>query len=283
MNTLLLVDGHNLLFRMFFGVSDRIIGTDGKPVHAAVGFIGAVCNLINAVHPSHMIVMFDSEECGDRRDINPDYKANRPDYSALPEEECPFTQLPYIYKALSSMGVAYHEAHGCEADDIIASYALRYTGDPDMMVGIVSTDKDYWQLISDNVWVVSYGHGRVEYSTPESVVVKYGIPPRLFADFKCLIGDKSDNIQGAPGIGPKYAAEYLNRFGSLDEILARCSEIERPAHKKSIAEASERLLQNRTLILLDDHAPRPLTLDEAALPRMRWVSASRVLHDAGVL
>ncbi len=283
MNSLILIDGHNLLFRMFYGMQETITGADGKPVHGAVGFIGAVCNIINAIHPAHMIVLFDSEECGDRRRINPDYKANRPDYSAMSEEECPFTQLPYIYKALSAMGVSHMEARGCEADDIIASYALRYTGEADLMVGIVSTDKDYWQLISENVWIVNYTHGRLDYVTPEVVEAKYGIPPRLFADFKCLIGDKSDNITGASGIGPKFASALLKQFGSLDEIIARRNEIERPAHRKSIEEAKERLLENRQLILLDDHAPRPISLEEAALTKMRWASASRVLHDAGVL
>ncbi|MBE6599325.1 MAG: 5'-3' exonuclease [Ruminococcaceae bacterium] len=283
MKTLILVDGHNLLFRMFYGMREAVIGVDGKSVHGAAGFIGGICSIINALHPTHMVVLFDSEECGDRRQINPEYKANRPDYSKMTEEECPFTQLPYIYRCLSVMGVAYSEVHGCEADDMIAAYALKYTGAADMMVGIVSTDKDYYQLISDNVWVINCGRGRVDYVTPDTVRAKYNIPPSLFADFKCLIGDKSDNITGAVGIGPKYAAELLVRFGSLDAIIERRAEIERPSHRRSIEEAAHRLLENRRLILLDGHADLPFTIDEAALPRLRWVSPSRVLADAGVL
>lgn len=284
MNTLIVIDGHNLLFRMFYGMPDRIIGTDGKSVHAAYGFIGAVCNIINNLHPTHMVVLFDSEECGERRQLDPDYKANRPDYSAMTEEECPFTQLPYIYKALSEMGIAYSEIHGWEADDVIASYALTYTGEPDLMLGIVSTDKDYYQLISDNVWIVKYSGKAIQYVNPDVLQAKYNIPPSLFADFKCLIGDKSDNITGAAGIGPKYAAELLNQFGSLDEIIARRSEIARPSHRKSIEEAKERLMHNRELILLKKEAPLPFaTLDETAIPRLRWASASKVLRDAGIL
>jgi len=284
MNTLIIIDGHNLLFRMFYGMPDRIIGADGKPVHAAVGFIGAVCNIINDLHPSHMVVLFDSEECGDRRSLSPEYKANRPDYSAMSEEECPFTQLPYIYKALDEMGIAYSEVHGWEADDVIASYALTYTGEPDIMLGIVSTDKDYYQLISENVWVVQYSSRAIGYVSPDLLYAKYGIPPSLFADFKCLIGDKSDNIPGAAGIGPKYAAELLRQFGSLDEIIARRSEITRPSHRKSIEEAKDRLLLNRELILLKKEAPLPFaSFDELALTKLRWASASKVLRNAGVL
>ena len=284
MNTLIIIDGHNLLFRMFYGMPDRIIGADGKSVHAAVGFIGAVCNIINDLHPSHMVVLFDSEECGDRRSLSPEYKANRPDYSSMSEEECPFTQLPYIYRALDEMGIAYSEVHGWEADDVIASYALTYTGEPDIMLGIVSTDKDYYQLISENVWVVQYSSRAIGYVSPDLLYAKYGIPPSLFADFKCLIGDKSDNIPGAAGIGPKYAAELLRQFGSLDEIIARRSEITRPSHRKSIEEAKDRLLLNRELILLKKEAPLPFdSFDELALTKLRWASASKVLRNAGVL
>lgn len=284
MDTLVIIDGHNLLFRMFYGMQYQIMGLDGKPVHAAVGFISAVCNIINYLHPSHMVILFDSEECGERRHINPEYKANRPDYSAMTEEECPFTQLPYIYSALSEMGIAYSEVHGWEADDVIASYALTYTGQMDIMLGILSTDKDYYQLISDNVWIIQYSGGSCAFITPESVQVKYNIPPSLFADFKCLIGDKSDNIPGAVGIGPKYAAELLNRFGSLDGIIENYTEITRPSHRKSIEEAKERLIQNRELILLKKEAPLPFeSLHEIALPKMRRANHSTVLRNAGIL
>ena len=96
---------------MFYGGKNtEMQGADGKSIHAAWGFIGAVSNLINALHPSHMVILFDSEECGDRRQRNPEYKANRPDYSAMNEEECPFTQLPYIYRALDEMGIATDKA-----------------------------------------------------------------------------------------------------------------------------------------------------------------------------
>jgi len=284
MNTLIVIDGHNLLFRMFYGMPDHVIGTDGKPVHAAVGFMGAVCNIINSIHPTHMVVLFDSQECGKRRQLDPEYKANRPDYSALSEEECPFTQLPYIYRALDEMGIAYSEIHGWEADDVIASYAITYTGEKDVMLGIVSTDKDYYQLVSENVWIVQYSGKAIQYVSPDVIQAKYNIPPTLFADFKCLIGDKSDNIPGAVGIGPKYAAELLNQFGSLDGILENRSRIARPSHRKSIEEAKDRLLHNRELILLRKEAPLPFaTLDEIATPKLRWVSAQRILENAGVL
>lgn len=284
MNTLFIIDGHNLLFRMFYGMQYSIPGADGKPAHAAVGFTKAVCNILNFFQPSHMIVLFDSQDCGERRRINPEYKANRPDYSAMSEEECPFTQLPYIYRALSEMGVAYSEVHGWEADDVIASYALTYTGRQDMMLGIFSTDKDYYQLISENVWIVQSGGMGFSYVTPETVQEKYNVPPSLFADFKCLVGDKSDNVPGAVGIGPKYAAALLNQFGSLDAILERSAEIVRPSHRKSIEEAKERLKQNRELILLKKEAPLPYpTLDEIALPKTGRLNPSSILHQAGVL
>jgi len=91
-----------------------------------------------------------------------------------------------------------------------------------------ATDKDYYQLICENVCILKCSFGEYEVVNEDSVYYKYNIPPSLFADFKCLIGDKSDNIPGAAGIGPKYAAELLNQFGSLDSIIENYTEIKRP-------------------------------------------------------
>ena len=129
MERLLIVDGHNLLFQMFYGMPARIINENGVSIGGTLGFVGALLKIIRMTQPTHAVVLFDSEAGSGRTELNPEYKANRTDFSDMPEEETPFSQLPYIYAALDSIGMAHAEAVGYEVDDIVASYAYRYGED----------------------------------------------------------------------------------------------------------------------------------------------------------
>lgn len=260
---LLLIDGHNLLFRMFYGMPDNFYSAEGLKYNALYGFVCATERVVRMVCPTHMLVTFDSPDCGNRRELDADYKANRPDYSEMSPDECPFTQLPAIYTALERMNVPFAEIHGCEADDVIASYALTCAGEYDVI--IMSTDRDYWQLVSENVSILNYSGANSTLVTPPDVFRKYGVTPERFADWKCLVGDKSDNIVGVTGVGAKTAAALIEKFGSLDSLMERTDEIERPALRRNIAEARERLLLNRQLILLKENAPLPHPADELVL------------------
>lgn len=257
---LLLIDGHNLLFRMFYGMPDNFYTADGVKYNALYGFVCAMEKVMRMVQPTHVFVSFDSPDCGDRRELDEAYKANRPDYSEMAPEECPFTQLPAIYAALGRMNIPYAEIHGCEADDVIASYAVKYAGEYDVM--IMSTDRDYWQLVSEKVSILNYHGYDSTLVTPQTVRQKYGVEPAQFADWKCLVGDKSDNIVGVPGVGPKNAAALLGTFGSLEYLMEHTDGIPRPAIRRAVEEAKERLLLNRKLILLDGNAPLPLSAEE---------------------
>lgn len=257
---LLLIDGHNLLFRMFYGMPDNFYTADGLKYNALYGFVCAMEKVMRMVQPTHVFVSFDSPDCGDRRELDEAYKANRPDYSEMTPEECPFTQLPAIYAALGRMNIPYAEIHGCEADDVIASYAVKYAGEYDVM--IMSTDRDYWQLVSEKVSILNYHGYDSTLVTPQTVRQKYGVEPAQFADWKCLVGDKSDNIVGVPGVGPKNAAALLGTFGSLEYLMEHTDGIPRPAIRRAVEEAKERLLLNRKLILLDGNAPLPLPAEE---------------------
>ena len=107
MNRLLIVDGHNLLFQMFFGMPSRIIGARGQAIQGVIGFVGAINRLADTYHPTHLLVMFDGEKHNPRKDMLEEYKANRIDYSEVPEEENPFSQLPLVYEALDYMGIKH--------------------------------------------------------------------------------------------------------------------------------------------------------------------------------
>ena len=264
---LLLIDGHNLLFRMFYGMPDNFYTADGVKYNALYGFVCAMDRVMKMIRPTHVFVTFDSPDCGDRRELDADYKANRPDYSEMAPEECPFTQLPAIYAALGRMNVPFAEIHGCEADDVIASYAMTYAGEYDVV--IMSTDREYWQLVSEYVSVFNYHGADSTLVTPHTVRQKYGVDPAQFADWKCLVGDKSDNIVGVPGVGPKNAAALLGKFGSLEYLMEHADEIERPAIRRAVTEAKERLLLTRKLILLEGNAPLPHPAEDLRLDYIR--------------
>ena len=257
---LLLIDGHNLLFQMFFGMPSRIINNDGIAIQGVIGFIGALGKLVRLVSPTHAVVIFDSEGENNRCELLPEYKANRPDYSRLPEEDNPFSQLPYVYRALDLIGIPYLEAHECECDDIIASYARN--ADSKTEVFISSYDSDYFQLISDRIKCIRYKGESSVILDRDEIIKKYGVVPSLFADFKALIGDSSDNISGVRGIGPKTAARLLASYGDLNRILSDTSVIEDIKLRDKISAECERLYTNLKLIRLDGTAPLPFSEDE---------------------
>lgn len=115
---LLIVDGHNLLFQMFYGMPSRIINKDGIAIQGVLGFVGALNKIINMTKPSYIVVLFDSEQHNERKDVVEEYKANRIDYAEVSEEKNPFSQLPYIYEALDFMKIKYTEVRGYETDEI---------------------------------------------------------------------------------------------------------------------------------------------------------------------
>ena len=275
MYRLLIVDGHNLLFQMFFGMPSKIIGAKGQAIQGVIGFVGAVNRLMDTYHPTHLCVMFDGERENPRKDILEEYKANRIDYSEVPEEENPFSQLPLVYEALDYMGISHTETTVCETDDVIAAYAVKYGGEFEVLIS--SFDSDYFQLINDKVKIIRY-RGKCSVLCDENYIKeKYGIPPSLYLDFKCLVGDTADNIPGIRGIGPKTAAKLVNTFGGLDSIIERSKEIESEKIRLAIEDGVDILKRNMALISLDGNADLPFTLDEIKFnnPHIRTMDVIR--------
>lgn len=262
MNRLLLVDGSNLLFQMFFGMPARIVNRQGKAIQGTLGFVGAFLKIIRRVRPTHIAVLFDGEHENERSVLDPDYKANRVDYSEMPEEESPFSQLGDIYAALDFIGIRHTETIVHETDDIIASYAFDETIREQTEIIISSWDSDFFQLITDTVSVLRYrGENTVIY-TPSTIQERLGITPKQYADFKSLTGDASDNIKGADKVGPKTAAWLLNEFGTLNNLLANAKQIKKPSVRESILRNTEKLQKNYKLIKLSRAAPVPFALYE---------------------
>ena len=262
MDKLLAVDGSNLLFQMFYGMPARIVDHRGKAIHGTLGFVGALLKIIRRVKPTHVVVVFDGEVHNPRGDLDTDYKGNRPDYSLVPEEETPFSQLPDIYAALDHLGIRHKETEVCEADDWMAGYAKRYGGE--MEVVISSQDSDLFQLITDRVSILRYRGEKTAIWDPAYLKEKLGILPGQYAAYKSLTGDTSDNIKGVDKIGPKTAAALMEQFGDLDTLLERAGEIQKPSIRASVLENTERIKKNYALIYLNGTQDLPFALEELA-------------------
>lgn len=279
MNRLLIVDGSNLLFQMFFGMPARIVNEQGKAIRGTLGFVGALLKIIRMTEPTHVAVLFDGEHENPRLALDADYKANRIDYSKTPEEETPFSQLPDVYAALDYLGMKHTETTVCETDDLIAGYALTYGQEEEIV--IASFDSDFFQLITDKVSVLRYRGKNTVLCTPAYIKEKLGIAPEQYADFKSLTGDTADNIKGADKIGPKTAAILLNEFGTLDQILAHVEGIKKPSVKESIIRNADKLRRNYKLIRLDNTALLPFALHELVY-NYNGITTNEVLRGIGL-
>lgn len=279
MDKLLLVDGSNLLFQMFFGMPARIVNSEGKAIQGTLGFVGAMLKIIRMVVPTHMLVIFDGEHENSRCEIDADYKANRMDYSAVSEEENPFSQLPDVYQALTYLDIKYIETTDCEADDMIASYTLSYRDDTNVVIS--SFDSDFFQLIGERVSVLRYRGEKTVVCTPRYLTEKFGVAPEQYADFKSLVGDTADNIRGAEKVGTKTAALLLQTFGTLENTIRNAEKIDKPSIKKSIIENAERLRKNYALIKLKN--TQSLLYDKSELTFLdRGQTTTEVLRGIGL-
>lgn len=260
MERLLIVDGSNLLFQMFFGMPARIVNEQGKAIQGTLGFVGALLKIIRRVQPTHLAVFFDGEHENDRTLLDENYKANRIDYGEVPEEENPFSQLADVYRALDYMGIRHTETTTCETDDLIAGYALTVGKTSEIVIS--SFDSDFFQLITDKVSVLRYRGEKTIICTPEYIKEKFGITPSQYADFKALTGDHADNIKGADKVGPKTAALLVNEYGTLTNVLANAECIKKASVRQSITGSVDRLKVNYQLIKLQGNVPLPFTMQE---------------------
>lgn len=250
-NNLLIVDGHNLLFQMFFGMPNKIINKDNKQVQGVLGFLGALLKIIKLLNANYAIVVFDGETKPLRKEIDQNYKANRVDYSNVPEEDNPFSQLEFIKTTLKHLKIMFLEAsNGIEADDIIAH--LTYKNKADKNIFIMSKDTDFFQLLnSHNVAQVYYKGKNTKIMYEEDVILRTGVSCASYADFKALVGDSSDNLKGVPKIGVKTAAKLINEFGSITNIFNNLKSVVPQNIQNNLALHKELCFKNLQLIKLE--------------------------------
>lgn len=279
MEKLLLIDGSNLLFQMFYGMPARILNSEGKPIQGTLGFVGALLKIIRRIQPTRVAVLFDGECHNERTDLDENYKANREDFSQMDEDDTPFSQMPDVYRALDYMDICHAETTTCETDDWMAAYCRRYG--ESMQIVVASQDSDFFQLIGENVTVLRYRGDNSVLCDMQYIREKLGIEPSQYADFKSLTGDNADNIKGADKVGPKTAAWLLQEFGCLETILARAGEITKPSIRASIQQNAERLRINDQLIRLTGDVKIPFGAEELGY-QYDGVTTTKVLTAIGL-
>ena len=211
-----------MAFRAFYALPpDNFVTATGQHTNAVYGFVSMLTRLLETERPTHVAVAFDVSRHSFRTEEYPDYKGTR---DATPEE---FKgQVELIREVLDAMGIVSLSREGFEADDILATLAYR-AGHEGATVLVVSGDRDSFQTVTENVTVLypGTGPGDLRRMTPEAVEAKYGVPPHRYPEIAAIVGETSDNLPGVPGVGPKTAAQWINKYDGLDNLLARADEI----------------------------------------------------------
>ncbi|HEY2161938.1 MAG TPA: DNA polymerase I [Solirubrobacteraceae bacterium] len=234
---LFLIDGNSLAYRAFFALPESIATSTGVPTNAIFGFASMLVKILTDYGPKATVVIWDAGDTG-RKALYADYKAQRTSRPDLLKE-----QWPALEPLVDAFGYTNLRVDGYEADDVIASIVERARSEqPPIPVMVVTGDRDAYQLVDDGtikIMTTSRGITDTRVYDREGVIDRYGIPPELIPDFIGLKGDTSDNIPGVPGIGDKTAADLLQRFGSLEEVLGHVDEISGAKRKQNLIEHAD--------------------------------------------
>ncbi|MEY4499987.1 MAG: hypothetical protein RL319_975 [Actinomycetota bacterium] len=251
--TLLLIDGHSLMFRAFYALSpDSFRTPDGQHTNAIHGFISMMLNILASEKPTHLAVAFDLSRESFRTAEYPEYKGTR---GETPPEFIGQTEL--LREALGAMNIRNITRENFEADDIIASLADQ-AADAGYNVSVVSGDRDTFQLIREETTILYPIKGVLNLArmTDEAVFEKYGVHAKQYPDLAALVGETSDNLPGIPGVGPKTAAKWLQQFGSLQAVLDAQAEISGKVGE-SLRQHAALAIRNRKL----NHLVRDMQFD----------------------
>lgn len=217
--TYLLIDGHSLIYRAHHAMKHAGLRTQGgEPVWAVFGFARMLINLIDNEDPDGLACTMDTAGPTFRSDIRDDYKAQRPD---MPDELQP--QISRIAELFEALEIPVYSHEDYESDDLLATIATDLCDNGyDGTIGLVTNDKDCFQMVNDNIHIYKNKKGvsEIEVLDEQAVIDKTGVKPDRIAEWLALTGDQSDNIPGVPGIGPAYASRALDAFGSFDDLFS---------------------------------------------------------------
>jgi len=242
---LLIVDGHAYAYRAFYAIRN-LRSPAGHPTNAIYGFVKMLAKMKAGLAPTHLMVVWDGGLSAERLAALPEYKAQRPE---MPDDLRP--QLDGLVGYLQAAGIASFRGDDVEADDYIACLA-RQAAQVGMAVVIASADKDFMQLVSPQIGLLNPNDKTEAVWTDEQVQAKAGVRPAQIVDWLALMGDSVDNIPGVPGVGPKTAADLLNRFGSVAALYGRLEEVKSEKLRESLRSSAAAVQRNLMLVRLRD-------------------------------
>ena len=259
MNKLFLLDAYALIYRAYYAlIRNPRINSKGMNTSAIMGFVNTLNEVLTKENPTHIAVAFDPSGPTFRHEAYAEYKAQR--------EECPEdikNAVPIIKKILNAWNIKILEVSGYEADDVIGTVAL-LAGKNGITTYMLTPDKDYGQLVRDNVYMYrpKFGNAGYDVMGVEEVKQKYELStPLQVIDLLGLMGDASDNIPGCPGVGEKTAIKLIKEFGSIDNLVANTEQL-KGAMKKKVEENKEKILFSKFLATIKTDVPMELNLDD---------------------
>lgn len=251
-----LVDGSSYIYRAYYAIR-HLSNSRGEATNAVYGFTNMLMTLLREEKPDMIAIIFDTKAPTFRKELYPEYKANR---SAMPEDLVP--QIPWIKEVVRAFNLPALELDGYEADDIIATLARRYSAEG-LNVTVVTGDKDLMQIVDENVCLLDTMKGKV--SRRDEVIERFGVPPEQVLEILGLAGDSSDNIPGVPGIGEKTATLLIQEFGSIDNLLDNIDKVKGKKRQENLHNFADQARLSRQLADLIYDLDIEVTRDELIL------------------
>lgn len=262
MSKIVLIDGHSILNRAFYGVP-MLTNSAGLHTNAVYGFLNILFKILEEEKPDYLTVAFDLKAPTFRHQMYKEYKGTR---KPMPEEL--HEQVPVMKEVLTAMGIEIVEKAGYEADDILGTIARRSEG-KGMEVSLVSGDRDLLQIATEHIKIripkTKGGKTEIEDYYAADVKEAYKVTPEQFIELKALMGDTADNIPGVPKVGEKTATELMTTYGSIDEIYAHIDEISKKSIRESLANNRELADLSKKLAMIDTNADIDFSYDRAKL------------------
>ncbi|MBO4451504.1 MAG: DNA polymerase I [Bacteroidaceae bacterium] len=259
MRKLILLDAYALIYRAYYAlIRSPRINSKRMNTSAIFGFVNTLEEVLKRENPDFIGVAFDPKGGTFRHEIYPEYKAQRQE---TPEDIR--IAIPYIKRILEAYRIPVLEIPGYEADDVIGTLATQAAGKGDIMTYMMTPDKDYGQLVKDNVKMLRPRHGSNDFEIlgPQEICEKYGIQsPLQVIDLLGLMGDASDNVPGCPGVGEKTAVKLIGDFGGIEQLIARSSEL-KGALKQKVEDNMEGIRFSKLLVTIKTDVPITLDLD----------------------
>jgi DNA polymerase-1 len=271
--TLYLVDGSAMFYRAYFAfIRNPLINSRGENTSATFGFVNSLLKVIREENPDYLAVAFDTKQPTFRHEAYPEYKSTR---AKMPDELV--DQLPRIRQSIDALNIPYFELDGYEADDIIGTIAKKAEKNG-LAVWCVTGDKDFFQLVNDNVKVYNPkpASGIPDKMGREEVKVKFGVYPEQVIDKLALMGDTSDNVPGVAGIGPKTANTLLDQFGSLENVLSGFEQITAKGTRENIRVSIDIARLSRELVTIRTDVPIDFRLDDLKRHPVNYEATKRL-------